>query len=572
MSEAEVRNPYKQREYEVAVPRPDGQPFALGVQTGGSIVIAGANGSGKTRLGAFLDQQESLPGHRIAAHKSLTINDNVTLFAYEKAASLLFYGAEQGQHGHKIGNRWAGRPAVHLLNDFDALLQSLFAERNRIASEHLEQRTREPNIPVPSTKLQRLKTVWDGLLPHRKLQIGEASVRVLLPDGANSEGGYAASEMSDGERAMFYFLGQCLMAREGSIVVVDEPEGHVHKAVLGPLWDAIEKARPDCGFLYITHDLDFAVSRPAAAKYYIRSYTHNPQTWDIADVPKGTGLPEHVVAEIVGSRKPVLFVEGERGSLDVTIYRHQYEGFTIVPIGGCDAVIHSVATYKNSGELHWLEAKGLIDADHRSGGSEASLRAKQVYVLPVAEVENLLLLPDVFMALAEAWELNPAERLTILTEKVLKIATTQTEDVCVRYTARQLDERLKRVAMAAKDLATLDAGVRTELANIDPAMIFNEFKAVFEKALLDRDLEAVLKLFDNKTLLSVAMGVLSFKDDTKMFMGRVERLLGNKKRGQKLRDALTKYLPTIPVPGKSGAAPIAMVQQEPEATAPPPAT
>jgi len=63
--------------------------------------------------------------------------------------------------------------------------------------------------------------------------------------------------MSDGERAIFYFLGQCLLAPADGAVIIDEPEGHVHKAVLGPLWSAIERARPDCAFIYITHESRF---------------------------------------------------------------------------------------------------------------------------------------------------------------------------------------------------------------------------------------------------------------------------------------------------------------------------
>ncbi len=84
--------------------------------------------------------------------------------------------------------------------------------------------------------------------------------------------------------------------------------------------------------------------------------------------------------------------------MDLTIYRHQYEDFTIVPIGSCDAVIHSVASYNGSSTLHRLGACGLVDADHRDVGEVASLREHKVYVLPVAEIENILLLPDVFIA------------------------------------------------------------------------------------------------------------------------------------------------------------------------------
>jgi hypothetical protein len=403
-------------------------------------------------------------------------------------------------------------------------------------------------------------------LPHRTLKLLEASIEVVTPKAG--ERPYAGSDMSDGERAIFYFLGQCLVAPSDCVIVIDEPEGHVHKAILGPLWDAIEKARPDCGFLYISHDLDFAVTRSAAAKYFIRAYIHDPQSWEIAELPKDTGLPDHLVAEIVGSRKPILFVEGERGSLDVTFYRHQYAGFTVVPIGACDAVIHSVSTYKNSGELHWLEARGLIDADHRSAESIAELQTKRVHVLPVAEVENLLLLPDVLSALAEEFALDPADTLTKLTDKVLHVAERDAEIVSVRYASRRLDERLKRIDNAAKDLPSLEASYRRELSDIDPAGMYSEFKAIFEKAIADRDLELVLKLFDNKTLPSLAATALGLRDNAKGLMERVERLLGDPKKGVKLQAALAKYLPVIAVPMAIGAAQNAVPQQNAAPIAP----
>jgi hypothetical protein len=168
-------------------------------------------------------------------------------------------------------------------------------------------------------------------------------------------------------------------------------------------------------------------------------------------------------------------------------------------------------------------------------------------LLPVAEVENLLLLPDVFAALAEALALDPSDRLKTLTDKVMQVALQQVESVSVRYTSRRLDERLKRIAHAAGDLATLETGYKNELAGIDPAAMFRECKTAFEKAIQDRDLALVLKLFDNKTLPSIATGVLDLKDNTQKLMERVERLLGDKEKGVKLRAALTKYLPAIPV-------------------------
>jgi len=529
--------------HSIKISKPDDPTFSIEVATGRSVVIIGANGSGKTRLGVQVEANVK-PVVRISAHKSLALNKAVELTSLDRAEKSLRFGLPEGSESNKHGFRWGNNPAVHQLNDFDALLQCLFAEHNRTAVDFLTLAEKDRTTPVPTSRLRQLKAVWDDLLPHRVLELREATIEVIVKTGGQS---YAGSDMSDGERAIFYFLGQSLMAPGNSVIVVDEPEGHVHKAILGPLWDAIESARPDCGFLYITHDLDFAVTRPAAAKYFIRSYIHNPQAWDIAELPRDTGLPENVVAEIVGSRKPILFVEGERGSLDVTLYRHHYSAFTIVPVGSCNAVVHSVATYKRSGELHWLEAHGLIDADHRSPESIAELAAKRVHVLPVAEVENLLLLPNVFSAVAEALALDPADTLKKLTDKVLQVAAGLAESTSARYASRRLDERLKRIVNAAQDLATLQTSYNRELASINPTEMFEEFKTMFDKAIADRDLRLVLKLFDNKTLPSIAANALGLRDNSEGLMDRVERLLGDATKGKAIRAALEEALPTISV-------------------------
>ena len=412
-------------QYFCSIPRPSGDQLNLLLETGRSIVIIGANGSGKTRLGVHIEngiQTQSV--HRIAAQKSLALSDTLNIISLERADNFLRYGTPDGQEAHKLGSRWGGKPATHFLSDFDALLQALFAAHNRVASKHLQDRKATPDIPVPTTKLEQLKKIWDGLLPHRELEVQEASIKVL-PALANDAGGYPGSEMSDGERAVFYFLGQCLVAPANGIIIIDEPEVHVHRAILGPLWDATEKARPDCGFIYITHDLDFAVTHPTSAKYFIRAYNHESVQWDIGELPQDTGLPEHVVAELVGSRKPILFVEGERSSLDLTIYRSQYASFTIVPVGSCEAVIHSVASYERSAALHWLGVRGLVDGDDRNMEEVSYLKERGIYVLPVAEVENLLLLPNVFLELATALLCaDPSSLLATFQSEVMKEAST----------------------------------------------------------------------------------------------------------------------------------------------------
>jgi hypothetical protein len=330
------------------------------------------------------------------------------------------------------------------------------------------------------------------------------------------------------------------------VIIIDEPEAHIHKAILEPLWDAIEKARPDCSFLYITHDLDFAARHVASQKYFIRAYTHTPPQWSIEELPEDTGLPEQVIVELVGSRRPILFVEGDRSSLDLIIYRSLYAGFTIVPVGSCEAVIHSVASYKASKALHWLQVRGLVDADDRDANAIANLKADGVFVLPVTEVENLFLLPEVFLALAEALMCSdPAGLLGKLTADVMIQANNNIDLVSARYSVRQLDRRLKRVEINAKDLTTLQTSYQSDLAKIDPATLFNDFKARLRHEIQSNNMPGVLELYDNKGLLALAASHLGLKDQ-KYLLDKMRRLLDSDD-GVKIREQMTKVLPDLSV-------------------------
>jgi hypothetical protein len=164
-------------------------------------------------------------------------------------------------------------------------------------------------------------------------------------------------------------IGQTLVADHSSVFIMDEPEIHVHRSILGRLWDELEAARPDCAFLLITHDLEFAASR-AGKKHVVRSYA--PTTgWVIENVPEAAGFSEDLVPLILGSRKPILFVEGEQGSLDLAFYRACYPAWTVVPRGGCEGVIHSVVTMRRNAAFTRIQCAGWLT---RTATTKATVR------------------------------------------------------------------------------------------------------------------------------------------------------------------------------------------------------
>lgn len=530
----------------IEVPTLDGA-ISIDVGAGSSVVLIGANGAGKTRLGVLLDAKLSAKGievHRIAAHRSLTLNPAVTPPSLEIATKRLFYGYDNGDFQHKVGHRYHNKPETALLSDFDHVLAALYAENTDVSIKYRQDALAAPGMTInpPAAKIDKLKKIWENILPHRSLvPLGN---NLKTRDGGGNE--YSASDMSDGERVIFYLIGQALLAKPDTLLIFDEPELHINRSILAKLWDEIESARTDCCFLYITHDVEFASSRHAATKYALRAYQKLPkEAWDIELIPQESEMPDDVVATIVGSRRPVLFVEGDGGSLDSSLYRRVYELFTVVPVGSCEQVIHTVAAFAARPQLHRVGCAGLIDADGRTDEEAAYLADRGVYRLPVSEVENLLLLPRVFLALAAALKfssLEAQERLSALRSFVLSQAIQQIDAICLRYTKRRVDAEMKKIGLSGVDIASMEAAFRQASARVNPKEIFESAKATLAAAISSQEYEIVLLYFDNKGLLADAAKKLGLQQKSlEEFVGRALR----SDETLELHTALKSYLPAI---------------------------
>ena len=276
-----------------------------------SVVIIGANGSGKTRLGAWIDcrspQKEKV--HRISAQKSLSFPESTSLQSLERTKTDLLKGNPVSNS--KLGNKWRSQPATHFLSDYNKLLEYLFSETTEVNAVYAAASKKSASkIEPPVTNMDKVKDLWESILPHRTLEIGGLAVKTVIP-GTNTKN-YKASEMSDGERVIFYLIGQCLAAPANGIIVIDEPELHLHKSIQTPLWQGVETLRPDCLFVYLTHDIDFASEQREATKVWIQSYDGTDWDWQI--VKPDSQLPDELLLQILGNRKAVLFVEGEKHS------------------------------------------------------------------------------------------------------------------------------------------------------------------------------------------------------------------------------------------------------------------
>lgn len=532
-------------EYEIDLPT-EFDRFKVTVPTGSSILLVGANGTGKTRLAAYIENIIGEAAHRISAHRALTINPSAPKVSEDLALKSLRYGFANPSAtlAHRPGQRWKSKAAVSLLSDYDFLLQALFADQSNVALKTHNRVRAGSRQEAQPTNFERLKNIWQRLLPHRTLEISGDAVNVK-PIG--SQLAYSAADMSDGERAMLYLIGQALTAAPNSLLIVDEPELHVHKSLVAKLWDEIEAARPDCAYIFITHDLDFASSR-ACKKYVVYEYFHADK-WNLEEIEDNDEFSEELCTLILGSRRPILFVEGDGSSLDKAIYRCCYPEWTVIPRGSCEDVIRSVVSMRNNAPLTRLNCSGIVDADDHSASDKERLNTLGISVLPVSEIENIFLIPEVSRAIAEIEGYQGAELESKLNELSARTFTTlETEGtinaLAIRFCKRRIDRQLKLVDLgAANDIADLSESFSSKMQDINIDELAQYIIERVDTAKAENNIADLMSVYDNKGLMAIAGSVLKNcrKHD---FENWITRTLASK-NNNKLKQAIEALLPAV---------------------------
>ncbi|HCI96278.1 MAG TPA: ABC transporter ATP-binding protein [Providencia sp.] len=489
--------------------------LTIDIDFGEAVIFVGANGSGKSRLAINIEESLGEQAHRISAHRALNLNPDVPKVREDTALRTLRYGSDWD--GISINNRnqyrWQSKASSFLLNDFDSVIQALFAEQSKTAlGSHNILMGNAVGEPT-KTKIEKLNEIWKKLIPHRNLVIDGDDIQVIIPD---SDSTYSSSDMSDGERAIFYLIGQVLVAATSSVLIIDEPELHIHRSIMSSLWDQLESTRQDCAFIFITHDIEFAANR-IAKKIAINDYQPNGPTWELEEIPEETGFSEELVTLILGSRRPILFVEGDDDSLDKALYRSIYPGWTVIPRGSCQDVIHAVVTLRANQTLTRVKCAGIVDADGHSNEEVEAFNELGIKVLPVSEIENVFLIPSVSREIAIK-ENYPEDEIirkldTILSDVITLINQGSNFENSIRmYCQRRIDRYLKRVDISASNSIIEMKELYHEKTNsLDVELIYNTHASNLSSAIQERNISKILSIFDNKGMLAKAGLILTGK-------------------------------------------------------------
>jgi len=520
-----------------------------------SVIVIGANGSGKSKLGAWIEQNDPQNTHRIGAQRSLIFGSYIKQMSYEQATHKLLSGSDTPTTDHRQRWNWDGEKYNYtssLLNDYEDVLSAIWAKQAKQESEYVKQCKEkdiagEPHTKVPEMTMDVLSRIWSSVFPHRNICFDDGKVTaVFSTEGKSVE--YKGRDMSDGERVALYLICQSLCIPSNKIIIIDEPELHLHRSIMNRLWTAIEQERQDCLFIYITHDTQFAASHRQATKIWVKSY--DGSTWKYSFVEEAS-LPNQLLLDIMGNRRKVLFVEGTNDSYDTLLYTYLFSEYYIVPCGSCSKVIEQTKAMRNSTQLHDLECYGLIDCDYRSEREKAALKEKGIYTLSVAEVENLFIVEELLNVVNQLQGFADNSRVDKVKKYVIEERYKPEMEKQIRAaTIAEIKYQLSIIDISGSDDVAIQSRLGTFFESFNYFETKQPFESLFMTAYNNSDYKKIISIYNRKSLKNSIGSIFGLQD--KDYCSFIIRQL-HSPNSERIKQALRPYLPSeIPSENFSG--------------------
>ena len=478
--------------FNLSFPSDDHNFETLEMDVGEVMFVLGANGSGKSSLMQRFASQNRGKIRKISAHRQTWMNsDSLNMTPAKKIQTEQNIQNEDINHSSRFRDDYAAqRASIAIYELIDAENIRARAMADAYDADRMGELAEVAKVEAPIR-------VVNELLHQSNIPITisiRANERVLAQKhGVGPE--YSAAELSDGERNALLIAGRVLTAPAGTLLIIDEPERHLHRSIISPLLNLLFERRSDCGFVVSTHDHDLPLWNKKARTLLLRSCNFQgsaAHNWVADEIAADTSLDDVLRRDLLGGRRKILFVEGVEASLDKPLYSLIFPMVSVIPKGNCHEVEQAVIGVRAGEEFHWLKAFGIADGDGFDPSDIAEKRERGIYALPYYSVEAIYFHPKIIKQIAA----RQAETFDADAEKLAAEAITAGVTAIRGHTDR-LSQKVakktarKKIVEQIPNDADLLAGVDVAIVNDSPA-IHKARKAELDVAIEAENWETIL--------------------------------------------------------------------------------
>ena len=465
--------------------------FSFIAKIDSTTVIIGANGAGKTSLinelrKNSIDEMYVLPAQKLlcfATHiQDRNVVDEESYINEFNNISLKY----------ETIDLYLNQIDANFSNAFTKLITLLVKDIIAVATDHFRGKN-ESSLSL----WQKLEKIWNKIKPEIKFDIDTKNTVVKIEKNGSK---YSINGLSDGERCILFYIGNVLLAPENSYIVVDEPETFLNAAVYNELWDLLISERPDCQFIFASHNMDFVQSRTNATYIWCKNF-EAPYDFDYELLEDSQEMPLSLLTEVSGTRKPILFCEGTKTSIDYQIYSKLFSEFCFVkPVQGHKQVIQYTKAYNKLEKTYGNKAYGIIDYDWMDEARIESYKKKNIFVLPFNEIEMLLVDEEIVNSVLSDDEEDKKQKINKLRDTVIGLCTTNKDKIIRIALKKKLDEFMEGHLIETREPTEDEA--RTFLENLsekfDITVTLENITEIVEDSIASSDFSKILKICNLK--------------------------------------------------------------------------
>lgn len=464
-------------------------------------VIVGKNGSGKSSFASFFKNSFSdnivvIPAQKYLVYKPLYDHKSLTMNC--EGLSLI-----QGRD--YISDLRKSEDVYNILSSIEDVFSNLITTFcNEEIKKGLNYYYKKSTEGTENSLLTQVNNVLSNIIPGVQVQIN-SDCRCIDISKANNT--YNVNAMSDGEKVTLYYILHVILASKDSYIIVDEPETFLNTSVANRLWNSLEEIRPDCKFIYLSHNINFIMSRKLAKLIWCVEYTY-PNKWVLEDVEfQDSLLPKELMISLLGTQKTILFCEGIVDEVsDYSFYSSLFSDKVFVyPVGGHREVIQYVRKFNSSLLNGYYNAVGIIDHDFLSEETIDDYLKDKIFTLPFNEIEMALLCDELLENVVSLYADDSTTKAKIarFKEEAFELLKSNKGKIVSENVKYYIEEQITTYKITnAQNFETIIDGVNGWFNELKEKDLFKLYDDKISSIIEHKDYNEFLKISSLKSALS----------------------------------------------------------------------